>query len=164
MLNIAQITKSIKTTPYKRCIYASFAMFCSHITLVLWSKIQPKNIRFFPPFWDYICASTTLSKFLSLHFTQIHWVHLWHSLLFFRDITVFRCLSPFMIGIHIYLEQSVWAELSWNPFWKRIASICFGPNHSGKIFWGKIWIFEKVIFNFSAKIGFFGLTWRVMLL
>ena len=50
--------------------------------------------------------------------------------------TVFRCLSPFKIGIHIYLEQSVWAELSWNPFWKRIASICFEPNHSGKkYFW-----------------------------
>ena len=65
--------------------------------------------------------------------------------------TVFRCLSPFKIGIHISLEQSIWAELSWNPFWKRIASIVFGPNHSGKKFWGKIWIFEKVIFNFSAE-------------
>ena len=78
--------------------------------------------------------------------------------------TVFRCLSPFKIGIHISLEQSVWADLSWNPFQKRIASICFGPNHSGKKFGGKIWIFEKVIFNFSAEIGFFGLTWRVTLL
>ena len=46
--------------------------------------------------------------------------------------TVFRCLSPLKIGIHIYLEQSVWAELSWNPFQKRIASILFGPNHSGE--------------------------------
>ena len=45
---------------------------------------------------------------------------------------MFRCLSPFMIGIHISLEQLVWAELSWNPFQKRIASICFGPNHLGK--------------------------------
>ena len=78
--------------------------------------------------------------------------------------TVLRCLSPFKIGIHIILEQSVWADLSWNPFRKRIASICFGPNHSGKKFRGKIWIFEKVIFNFSAEIGFFGLTWRVTLL
>ena len=78
--------------------------------------------------------------------------------------TVFRCLSPFKIGIHIYLEQSVWAELSCNPFWKCIASICFGPNHSGKKIQGIIWIFEKVIFNFYAEIGFFGLTWRVTLL
>ena len=45
---------------------------------------------------------------------------------------------------------------------KRIASICFGPNHSGKEFRGKIWIFEKLIFDFSAEIGFFGLIWRVM--
>ena len=37
--------------------------------------------------------------------------------------TVFRCLSPFKIGINIYLEQSVWADLSWNPVRKRIASI-----------------------------------------
>ena len=80
------------------------------------------------------------------------------------SITVFRCLSPFKIGIHISLEQSVWANLSWNPFRKRIASICFGPNHSGKKFRGKIWIFEKVTLKISAEIGFFGLTWRVTLL
>ena len=61
----------------------------------------------------------------------------------FRDqhITRFRCLSPFKIGIRISLEQSVWADLSWNPFRKRIASICFGPNHSGKFFW-------RTFFNF----------------
>ena len=28
----------------------------------------------------------------------------------------------------------------------------------------KIWIFEEVSFFFTAEIGFFGLTWRVMLL
>ena len=38
---------------------------------------------------------------------------------------MFRCLSPFKIGIHISLEQSVWAELSWNSFRKCIASIFF---------------------------------------
>ena len=74
--------------------------------------------------------------------------------------TVFRCLSPFNIS----LEQSVWADFSWNPFQKRITLICFGPNHFGKKFWGKIWIFSQVIFNFYAEIGFFGLTWRVTLL
>ena len=47
----------------------------------------------------------------------------------------FRCLSLFKIGIHISLKQSVWADLSWNSFRKRIPSICFGPNHSGKKFW-----------------------------
>ena len=87
-----------------------------------------------------------------------------HSSHLRKPRTVFRCLGPFKIGIHIYLEQSVWAELSWSPFWKRIASICFGPKHWGKKFWGKIWIFEKVIFNFSAEFGFFWLTWRVTLL
>ena len=72
--------------------------------------------------------------------------------------TVFRCLSPFKIGINIYLEQSVWADLPWNPFQKPIAS-----NHSRKNCQGNIWILAKVIFNFSAKIRFFGLTWRVTL-
>ena len=36
--------------------------------------------------------------------------------------TVFRCLSPFKIGTHTSLEQSVWADLSWNPFRQRRAS------------------------------------------
>ena len=81
-----------------------------------------------------------------------------------QHTTVFRCLSPFNIGIHISLEQSVWADLSWNPFRKRKASICSGSNQSGKKFRGKIWIFEKVTFKISAEIGFFGLTWRVTLL
>ena len=79
-------------------------------------------------------------------------------------IKVFRCLSPFKIGIHISLEQSVWAELSWNSFGKRIALICFGPNHWGKKNRAKIWILEKVIFFFSAEMLFFGLTLRVTLL
>ena len=58
-------------------------------------------------------------------------------------------------------------SLSWNVIkfiFKRIASIYFGPNHSGKKFRAEIWIFEKVIFFFSAEIWFFGLTWRVTLL
>ena len=65
-----------------------------------------------------------------------------------RSITVFRCLSPFKIGIHIFLKQSDWADLSWNPFPKCIALICFGPNHFGKTFRGKIWIFCKSYFQF----------------
>ena len=37
-------------------------------------------------------------------------------------------------------------------------------KYSGKFFGGKIGIFVKVIFNFSAEIGVFGLTFRVKLL
>ena len=40
--------------PPKRCNYASFGMFCSHIAVIFWSKSQHENIQFFPPFWDYI--------------------------------------------------------------------------------------------------------------
>ena len=68
--------------------------------------------------------------------------------------TVFRCLSPFKIGIHISLEQSVWAELSWNPFWKRIASICFGPHHSGKFVGAKFWFLKKLFSISPLKLGF----------
>ena len=46
-----------------------------------------------------------------------------------KCVYVFRCWSPFKIETNIYLEQSFWADLSWNPFWKCIASICFWPNH-----------------------------------
>ena len=63
-------------------------------------------------------------------------------------IRVFRCLSPFKIGIHISLEQSVWADLSWNPFPKGIASICFGPNHLGKKISGKNLDFCQSFFQF----------------
>ena len=62
--------------------------------------------------------------------------------------TVFRCLSPFKIGIHISLEQSVWADFSWNPFQKCIASICFGPNHSGKKFGMDFFDFCESYFQF----------------
>ena len=79
---------------------------------------------------------------------------------------MFRCLSPFRTRIHISLEQSVWAELSWNPFRKRIASICFGPNHSKKIsgqnldFWKSYfqflrrnWVFQTSIKSNAAFWG-----------
>ena len=79
--------------------------------------------------------------------------------------TGFRCLSPFKIRKkNIYLEQSVWADLTWNPFWKHIASICLWPNHSGNFFNGNLLFFVEVIFNFSLEIEFFGITWRVTLL
>ena len=107
-----------------------------------------------------------LPKYWGAEFTTGPWsrAHLWQGQVA-AFITVFRCLSPFKIGINISLKQSVWADLSWNPFKRRIASICFGPNHSGKKFQAKIWIFAQVIFNFSSdEIGFFGLTWRVTLL
>ena len=76
----------------------------------------------------------------------------------------FRCLSLFKIGIHISLEQSVWADLSWNQFRKRIAAICFGPNHSGKLFGGHFSIFAGFWIKFWFKIGCFTLTFRVTLL
>ena len=76
----------------------------------------------------------------------------------------FRCLSLFKIGIHISLEQSVWADLSWNPFQKCIASICFGPKHSGNFFGGHFSIFAGFWNKFRFKIGWFTLTFRVTLL
>ena len=38
------------------------------------------------------------------------------------------------------------------------------PNHSEKLFWGKIFIFMKVIFFDPFEIGVLGLTWRIRLL
>ena len=124
--------------------------------------------------YDWIGLGAVSMKIVSTQNSCIYWIFIFNFWrIWFKTtstnkqktwITVFRCLSPFKIGIHIYLEQSVWAESSWNPFRKRIASICLRPNHSGKKFRGKIWIFEKVSFNFSAEIGFFELTWRVTLL
>ena len=49
-------------------------------------------------------------------------------------------------------------------FRKQIGSVVLGPNHSGKIFWGEIWIFVKVTFFDPSEIGVLGLTWRVTLL
>ena len=46
----------------------------------------------------------------------------------------------------------------------NILSISVWPNQSGKVFWGKIWIFVEVIFNLSAQIGVFRLKFRVTLL
>ena len=62
-----------------------------------------------------------------------------------------QMFEPFKIGINIYLEQSVWAELSWNPFRKRIALICFGPNHSGEKISGQNFDFWKSYFQFLRR-------------
>ena len=85
------------------------------------------------------------------------------TLVYMEAYNSVQLYEPFRDQTHISLEQSVSADLSRNTFRKCIASICFGPNHSA-IFLMEIWIFEKVIFNVTLKIWFFGLTWRVKLL
>ena len=72
--------------------------------------------------------------------------------------TVFRCWIPFAFGTHISLETSVWAYFSWKNFYKHIGSIGLWQNYSGNLFWGKLLIFVKVIFNFSQNCW---LIWRV---
>ena len=64
-------------------------------------------------------------------------LHRFHTFFYFIK-TVFRSLSPFKIGTNISLEQSVWADLSWNPFRKCIASICLWSNQPGNCFWMEI--------------------------
>ena len=49
-------------------------------------------------------------------------------------------------------------------FKKQIGLIVLGPNKSGKICLGKIWIFVEVIFFDPSEIGVLRLTWRVTLL
>ena len=93
-----------------------------------------------PMMWDWIC-------FLFVYLHCIMWLH----------ITVARCLSPLTIGTHISLEQSVWADLSWKPFRKRIASIFVGPNHSGIFFKWKFGFLWKLFSISFLEFGFLDL-------
>ena len=71
----------------------------------------------------------------------------------------FQDWTPHLFGtvsLSWFVIKSIFKTYSFNLFWTK-------PLRRKKIL-GKIWIFAKVIFNFSAEIGFFRLTWRVTLL
>ena len=78
--------------------------------------------------------------------------------------TVFRCLSPLEIENPHFFGMIRLNSFFMQDFQKQIGSVVLGPNHSGKFFLGKIWIFVKVTFFDPSEIGVLGLTWRVTLL
>ena len=80
-----------------------------------------------------------------------------------RPRTVFRYLSPFKIGINIYLEQQF--ELICHEIKLKNVQLQFVLDQTTqeKIS-GQNLYFSQRFFNFSAEIVFFGLTWRVTLL
>ena len=89
-------------------------------------------------------------------------VHLYRLWIYLGDMvklpnfykTVFRCFSPFEIKTHFTWEKSVCADFLCETF-KNVYVQLFIAKPLRKKFGGKIWIFVKIIFNFSSEIVFF---------
>ena len=57
-----------------------------------------------------------------------------------------QMFEPFWDQNQLFFGMISLSKFFMQDFRKQIGSVGLGPNHSGNIFWGKIWIFVEVIF------------------
>ena len=57
-----------------------------------------------------------------------------------------QMFEPFWDRNQLFFGMISLSKFFIQDFRKQIGSVGLGPNHSGNIFWGKIWIFVEVIF------------------